>query len=87
MKKKWCVSKVLAFFMSAMYAEQVIFGQVAMWHFGNLDSLPDMWVNVVPPGIAIIAYFIKSGMENRKGGITYECAMKESDLNETEIDQ
>ena len=89
MKKKWCFSKWIVVILIAMYVEQIVFGQMAMWHFGNLDSLPEMWVNVVPPVIGIIGYFIKSGMENRRGGITYDCAMKESEENglENSIDE
>ena len=68
-------SKKIALFACIMYAEAVVFGQVAMWHFGTLDSLSDMWVNIVPPIIAIIAYFAKATIENCKGGITYDAAL------------
>lgn len=78
-KKKLCFSKKIVIFACIMYTEAVIFGQVAMWHFGNIDSLSDMWINIVPPIIAIIAYYIKAAKENCKGGITYEKAMKEEE--------
>lgn len=84
MKKKWTNSKLIVWVIVFMYAEAVIYGQVAMWWFEDISSLPDMWVNVLPPIIAIIAYFIKSTLENRKGGITYDSAMKESEVEENE---
>lgn len=77
--KKLCFSKKIVVFACFMYFEAVIFGQVAMWHFGNIDSLSDMWINIVPPIIAIIAYYVKAAKENCKGGLTYEKAMKEEE--------
>ena len=75
-------SKIIVLFACLMYAEVVIFGQAAMWHFGNIESLPEMWVNIVPPIIAIIAYFAKSAVENRKGGIVYDSALREDEDDE-----
>ena len=68
-------SKKIVIFACLMYAEAVAFGQIAMWHFGNLESLSDMWINIVPPIIAIIAYYAKAAKENCKGGITYDAAL------------
>lgn len=81
-KKKLCFSKKVLVFACIMYAEAVAFGQIAMWHFGNLDSLSDMWINIVPPIIAIIAYYLKAAKENCKGGIVYDAALKEEEDNE-----
>lgn len=75
-KNKLCFSKKIVIFALVMYFEAVVFGQVAMWHFGNLDSLSDMWINIVPPIIAIIAYYIKAAKENCKGGIVYDKALE-----------
>ncbi len=58
-----------------MYLEIVIYGQVAMWYFGNIDSLANMWEFIAPPIVAVLAYFAKSAVENRKGGIVYETAL------------
>lgn len=75
-------SKIIVLFACLMYSEVVIFGQIAMWHFGNIESLPEMWVNIVPPIIAIIAYFAKAAKENCKGGITYDSALREEEDDE-----
>ena len=85
--KKWCYSKLIVAVLIAIYVEQVVYGQVAMWHFGNLDSLPDMWANIVPPIIGLLGYFIKSAVENRRGGIVYDSTMKESGEHEDKIEQ
>ena len=53
-----------------------------MFAFKDISSLEAMWINIVPPIIAIIAYYIKSAKENCKGGIIYDAAMKEEEKDE-----
>lgn len=78
---KLCTSKKIAYFFCFMYLEVVIYGQVAMWHFENIDSLSNMWEFIVPPIVAVLAYYAKSAVENRKGGIVYEKAVKEEEAD------
>lgn len=78
-KNKLCTSKKIVYFFCFMYLEVVIYGQVAMWHFGNIDSLANMWEFIVPPIVAVLAYYAKSAVENRKGGIVYEKTLKEEE--------
>ena len=66
----------------AMYIEAVVVGQAAMFIFKDISSLDSMWINIVPPIIAIIAYYIKSAKENCKGGIVYDSALKEEEEDE-----
>ena len=81
-KKKLCFSKIIVIVVIVMYIEAVIVGQVAMFAFHDISSLEVMWINIVPPIIAIIAYYIKAAKENCKGGITYDAAMKEEEEDE-----
>ena len=81
-KKKLCFSKWLVIFFTCIYLEIVVYTQVAMWYFRNISALEYLLVNVLPPTITIIGYFIKAGFENRKGGIVYETALKNLDVEE-----
>ena len=81
-KKKICFSKIIVIAVIAMYIEIVIVGQAAMFVFKDISSLDAMWINIVPPIIAILAYYIKAARENCKGGITYDAAMKKEEKDE-----
>lgn len=85
--KKMCTSKKIAYFFCFMYLEVVIYGQAAMWHFENIDSLANMWEFIVPPIVAVLAYFAKSAVENRKGGIVYEKALEKAPEMTTEDEE
>ncbi|MGN1014728.1 MAG: hypothetical protein ACI4PM_05165 [Butyricicoccus sp.] len=76
--KKLCFSKVGIVLSFLLYTELIVFGQAAMWHFGDLSSLDNLWLYALPPIIALLGYFLKATKENTCGGIVYETAMKES---------
>lgn len=73
---KLCFSKKLVIFFAGVYLEIVAYTQIAMWHFRNITALEYLLVNVVPPVITVIGYFVKASKENCKGGIVYDAAMQ-----------
>ena len=75
--KKHSFSKCGILFVFLLYAELIVFGQVAMWYFGDLSSLDSMWLYALPPILALLGYFLKATKENTCGGIIYDCAMKQ----------
>ena len=48
-----------------------------MLALGNLDALPVLITAIVGECVSILGYMVKSSIENKKGGIIFETAMKE----------
>lgn len=84
MKRPKCFSKIGMAVVLILYAELILFGQIAMWYFGDLSSLDSMWLYAIPPILALLGYFLKSCKENTCGGIVYDTALKQQKAADTE---
>lgn len=61
-----------------------IYAMVVMFILSDLSALPGLIVAVVGECITVCAYYAKSTLENRAGGIIFEKAMQEEPVQETE---
>ena len=87
-KEKVSTTKiVLAFLILNMVAIEV-YSLYAMLALGDLNALPVLITAIVGECISILGYMVKSSIENKSGGIIFETAMKQlniEDKNNEEI--
>ncbi len=76
-KKPWTFTKKLTAFLIANCLVIEIYSLVTMWHFMDISALAALIAAVVGECICMCAYVVKSTIENKVGGITYETAMKD----------
>ena len=74
---------VLAFLILNMVVIEV-YSLYAMLALGNLDALPVLITAIVGECVSILGYMVKSSIENKKGGIIFETAMKELENKDEE---
>lgn len=80
-KKKFSTSKIALWCVIVICIQIIIFAEYAMLKTGDLSS---MYVLIgIPAALAptMLGYLSKSKAENSVGGITYETAMREYELN------
>ena len=83
-KEKVSTTKiVLAFLIFNMVVIEV-YSLYAMLALGDLNALPVLITAIVGECISILGYMVKASIENKKGGIIYETAMKQLEDNKDE---
>lgn len=83
-KERFSTTKlVLAFLILNMVVIEV-YSLYAMLALGDLNALPVLITAIVGECISILGYMVKSSIENKKGGIIYETAMKQLEDNKDE---
>lgn len=81
--KNMSSTKLFTIFIFANCQLIIIYAMVMMAVLRDLSTLTTLINTVVASVITYAVYCLKSTMENRKGGITYELAMKNGTANET----
>jgi len=76
-RKRLSTSKAGLWYMLIMCTMIQIYAMVAMWVFRDLSPLTALIGATVGEVFTYLGYTFKASGENRKGGITYEMAMRE----------
>lgn len=82
--QKISTSKLVLFCVFVVCIQILVFSEIAMMKYGDFSALYALIgvpVTLVP---VVLGYYVKSGKENTKNGITYEMAML--DRQKEEID-
>lgn len=80
--QKISTSKLVLFCVFVVCIQILVFSEIAMMKYGDftaLYALIGVPVTLVP---VVLGYFVKSGKENTKNGITYEMAMLDKQKEE-----
>ena len=83
-KEKVSMTKVVLAFLILNMVVIEIYSLYAMLALGNLDALPVLITAIVGECVSILGYMVKSSIENKKGGIIFETAMKELENKDEE---
>ena len=76
-KEKISTTKIVLAFLIFNMVVIEIYSLYAMLALGNLDALPVLITAIVGECVSILGYMVKSSIENKKGGIIFETAMKQ----------
>ena len=80
-------TKLVMMYLFILLNTVLIYAMVAMWHFSDLSYLGVLITDIVAQLITFFIYTVKSTKENTVGGITYDLAMKQSNIDMTEMTQ
>lgn len=80
-------TKLVMVYLFVLLNVILIFAMVAMWHFADLSYLGVLITDIAAQIITFIIYAMKSTKENTVGGITYDLAMKQSNIDITDMTQ
>ena len=84
-KEKVSTTKiVLAFLIFNMVVIEV-YSLYAMLALGDLNALPVLITAIVGECVSILGYMVKASIENKKGGIIFETAMKQLETENDDI--
>lgn len=84
-RKKPAVAKLALWYIFGSCTIVQIYSMVAMWHFADLSPLITLIGATVGETISYCAYAAKSTKENTSGGIVYDLAMQQQQMD-TEAD-
>lgn len=79
---KISTTKLVMLYLFLILNIVLTFAMVAMWHFADLSYLGVLITDIAAQIITFIIYAMKSAKENAIGGITYDLAMKENNVEE-----
>lgn len=80
-------TKLVMTYLFILLNTVLIYAMVAMWHFSDLSYLGVLITDIVAQLITFFIYTVKSTKENTVGGITYDLAMKQSNIDMTDMTQ
>lgn len=80
-------TKLVMTYLFILLNTVLIYAMVAMWHFSDLSYLGVLITDIVAQLITFFIYTVKSTKENTVGGITYDLAMKQSNIEMTDMTQ
>lgn len=80
-------TKLVMMYLFILLNTVLIYAMVAMWHFSDLSYLGVLITDIVAQLITFFIYTVKSTKENTVGGITYDLAMKQSNIDMTDMTQ
>lgn len=80
-------TKLVMAYLFVLLNAVLIYAMVAMWHFSDLSYLGVLITDIVAQLITFFIYTVKSTKENTVGGITYDLAMKQSNIDITDMTQ
>lgn len=69
-------SKLMAAYLFVVLNIVLAFAMISMWHFADLSYLGVLITDVAAQVLTYFIYTKKATIENTKGGITYDIAMK-----------
>jgi len=76
-------TKLAMLYLFILLNTVLIYSMIAMWHFSDLSYLGVLITDIVAQLITFFIYTVKSTKENTVGGITYDLAMKQSNIDMT----
>ncbi len=77
-RKKLTFGKLMLLFLIVNCTVIEVFSMVAMWTFGDLSPLGGLIAAICTETVSVCAYFAKSTIENKVGGITHDLAMMDA---------
>lgn len=80
-------TKLVMMYLFILLNTVLIYAMVTMWHFSDLSYLGVLITDIVAQLITFFIYTVKSTKENTVGGITYDLAMKQSNIDMTDMTQ
>lgn len=80
-------TKLVMTYLFILLNTVLIYAMIAMWHFSDLSYLGVLITDIVAQLITFFIYTVKSTKENTVGGITYDLAMKQSNIDMTNMTQ
>lgn len=80
-RKKPAVAKMALWYIFGSCTIVQIYSMVAMWHFADLSPLITLIGATVGEAISYCAYAAKSTKENTSGGIVYDLAMQQQQMD------
>lgn len=80
-KPKMSMSKKLTIFLLINFTIVEIYSLIMMFYFRDLSNLSCLISSIAGETVTLISYNIKSTIENKTGGITYEVAMNKMNEN------
>lgn len=80
-------TKLVMTYLFILLNTVLIYAMVAMWHFSDLSYLGVLITDIAAQLITFFIYTVKSTKENTVGGITYDLAMKQSNIDMTDMTQ
>lgn len=80
-------TKLVMTYLFILLNTVLIYAMVVMWHFSDLSYLGVLITDIVAQLITFFIYTVKSTKENTVGGITYDLAMKQSNIDMTDMTQ
>ena len=80
-------TKLVMTYLFILLNTVLIYAMIAMWHFSDLSYLGVLISDIAAQLITFFIYTVKSTKENTVGGITYDLAMKQSNIDMTDMTQ
>ena len=80
-------TKLVMTYLFILLNTVLIYAMIAMWHFSDLSYLGVLITDIAAQLITFFIYTVKSTKENTVGGITYDLAMKQSNIDMTDMTQ